>query len=235
VNDQSTTPRISIIVPTFNEADNIDPLTQQIEASLAGTTFEVVFADDSTDSTTDIIRKLEATDERFKLRHRDRPAGLASAVVEVLPEASAEFIAVMDGDLQHPPAIVPQMLKQAERRHGDVIVASRYALGGRDSGLSGPARRTGSKFGRFAAYAILPESRRTTDPLSGFFLFKRDIVQGVELRPLGFKILLEILVRCRPRRVFDVPYHFQQRAQQESKASAVQVLNDARHLLRLRR
>ena len=223
-----------MVVPTLNEAANIEALIQQIDASLTNIAFEVVVADDSTDSTTDIIRTIAAIDKRIRLRHRDRPAGLASAVAEALPEVSAEFVAVMDGDLQHPPALIPQMLDYAERHQGDLIVASRYALGGGDSGLSGPARRRGSKIGRLAAYALLPESRCTTDPLSGFFVLRRAVVNGVDLRPLGFKILLEILVRCRPLRVFDVPFHFQQRTQEQSKASAVQVLNYARHLLRLR-
>ncbi|MDP6182506.1 MAG: polyprenol monophosphomannose synthase [Gammaproteobacteria bacterium] len=235
MNDRPATPRISLIVPTFNEATNVESLIKQIDANLTDTGFELVFADDSTDATPEIIRKLAATDERIKLCHRDRSAGLASAVVEALPEAFGEFVAVMDADLQHPPAVVPQMIEHAKRHQGDIIVASRYAVGGRDSGLSGPARRIGSKIGRLAAYTLLPESRRTTDPLSGFFLFRRAIVEGIELRPLGFKILLEILVRCRPRRVLDVPFHFQQRTQEQSKASAVQVLNYARHLLRLRR
>lgn len=233
--DPTALPRISLIIPTFNEAANIEPLIQQIEASLIDTAFEVVFADDSTDATTDIIGDLASIDDHIKLRHRHRRSGLASAVVEALHEASAEFVAVLDADLQHPPALIPKMLGHAERQRSDVIVASRYAIGGGDSGLSSPARRTGSRIGRLAAYGLLPESRRTTDPLSGFFLFRRSIIDGVELRPLGFKILLEILVRCRPRRVLDVPFHFQQRAQEQSKASAVQVLNYARHLLRLRR
>ena len=231
----STSPWVSIIVPTLNEAANVRPLIEEFWTQLSDTDFEVVFTDDSTDATTDIIREFAAADGRIKLFRRDRRTGLASAVAEALGQAGGEFVVVMDGDLQHPPKFILEMLGQAEGGRGDLIVASRYARGGGDTGLSGPFRRIGSKIGRLAAYALLPEARRTTDPLSGFFLFKRKITDGVELRPLGFKILLEIVVRCRPRRVLDAPFHFQPRTRDESKASAAEVRNYVRHLLRLRR
>ena len=231
----SESPRVSVIVPTLNEAANVRPLVGELRAQLSDSDFEVVFADDSTDATTNIIRELAATDRRIKLYRRDHRTGLASAVTEALGQASGKFVVVMDGDLQHPPKFIPRMLDQVDGGQGEMVVASRYARGGGDAGLSGPFRRMGSKIGRLAAYALLPEARRTTDPLSGFFLFKREITEGVELRPLGFKILLEILVRCRPRRVLDAPFDFQRRTRDESKASTAEVMNYLKHLLRLRR
>lgn len=230
----SANPRITVIIPTFNEIGNIAPLTQAIKAALNDITFEILFADDSTDTTTDIIRQLASNDKRIKFRHRCHAKGLASAVVEALPEASADFIAVMDGDFQHPPAILPKLLERAERQHGDIVIASRYITGGDAYGLSSPARHIGSQIGRFLAYVMAPRSRVTTDPLSGFFIVKRTILDGIEWQPIGFKVLLEIIVRSRPSRVLDIPFHFQQRAEAKSKASIRQLIDYARHLVRLR-
>jgi hypothetical protein len=116
----------------------------------------------------------------------------------------------------------------------DMVVASRYMPGGWDSGLSGPHRRLASKATRLAAYLILPRSRLTTDPLSGFFVFRRAVVEAVALRPIGYKILLEILVRGRLQKVVDVPFGFKPRQAEQSKAGLREAFNYLRQLWRLR-
>ncbi len=224
---------ISVIVPTFNEAANIAPLVAAIDAALEGSDYEIVFADDSTDGTPEIIRKAGEADPRVRMHHRAQGRGLATAVVEALPVARAETIVVMDGDLQHPPDMIPALLAAAGEGV-DMVVASRYMPGGWDSGLSGPHRRLASKATRLAAYLILPRSRLTTDPLSGFFVFRRAVVEAVALRPIGYKILLEILVRGRLRKVVDVPFGFEPRQAEQSKAGIREAWNYLRQLWRLR-
>jgi dolichol-phosphate mannosyltransferase len=224
---------ISIIVPTFNEAANVAPLVAAVGAALDGSDYEIVFADDSTDSTPDIIRKVGETDPRVRMHHRTRGRGLATAVVEALPVARAEIIVVIDGDLQHPPDMIPALLAAASEGV-DMVVASRYMPGGWDSGLSGPHRRLASKATRLAAYLILPRSRLTTDPLSGFFVFRRAVVEAAALRPIGYKILLEILVRGRVGKVVDVPFGFEPRQAEQSKAGLREAFNYLRQLWRLR-
>lgn len=225
--------QLSVIVPTFNEAANIEPLIAAIDAALTGVDYEVLFADDSTDATADIIRRLSATNSRIRLCRRDSGRGLATAVVEALPAAGAETIVVMDGDLQHPPAMIPQLLAGAAAGV-DIVVASRYIPGGRDSGLSGPHRRIVSRATRLAAYLILPRSKVTTDPSSGFFLFRRPIVKDAALRPVGYKILLEILIRGRVEKVVDIPFCFERRHAEQSKAGIREAWNYLRQLWYLR-
>ena len=224
---------ISIIIPTFNEAANIAPLVAAIDAALPGRDYEIVFADDSTDGTPAIICKAGEADPRVRMHHRARGRGLATAVVEALPVARAETIVVLDGDLQHPPHMIPTLLAAAGEGV-DMVVASRYMPGGWDSGLSGPHRRLASKATRLAAYLILPRSRLTTDPLSGFFVFRRAVVEAVALRPIGYKILLEILVRGRLQKVMDVPFGFEPRQAEQSKAGLREAFNYLRQLWRLR-
>ena len=226
-------PTIAVIVPTFNERGNTGPLVEQVTAALGATPFRIEFADDSTDETTREIRELARTHPNVGLNHSSNRRGLGRAVVESLADVTEELVVVMDGDLQHPPAVVPALIA-ALTAGADVAVASRYARGGRKSGLSGPWRRLVSRESSRLARTMLPPARRTTDPLSGFFGFRRRIVAGADLQPVGFKILLEILVRGRIRRVVDVPYTFDPRARAASKASALEGVRFLRQLLRLR-
>ncbi len=224
---------LAVVVPTFNERGNAGPFVEQLQAAFGGAPLRVVFADDSRDATTQEIRELTRRYPWVALNHSPARRGLARAVVDALADVPNDVVIVMDVDLQHPPLVAPR-LAAAVRAGADLAVASRYAPGGRDLGLSGPWRRAVSKATSRAARLLVPAARRTTDPLSGFFAFRRSIVAGVELRPVGFKILLEILARGRARRVVDVPFTFERRARAVSKASMLEGLRFAYHLLRLR-
>ena len=116
----------------------------------------------------------------------------------------------------------------------DIATANRYAPGGKETGLSGPLRRLVSWSSSLAAQTLLPAARQTSDPLSGFFAIRRSIVDGVSLQPLGFKILLELLVRTDVHSVVDIPYTFDQRSRSDSKASILEGIRFLRHLIRLR-
>lgn len=226
-------PTVAVIVPTFNERGNPGPLVEQVTAALADAPFRIVFADDSTDGTTHEIRDLVRENSNVSLNHSSSRRGLACAVVESLSDVTEEIVVVMDGDLQHPPNVVPDLIAALEAG-ADIVVASRYVHGGRELGLGGLWRRLVSRESSRVARIMLPVARRTTDPLSGFFAFRRSILAGATLQPVGFKILLEILVRSQAHRVVDVPYTFDRRTRAISKASTLEGLRFLRHLLRLR-
>ncbi len=226
-------PTIAVIVPTFNERGNPGPLVEQVTAELGRAPFRIVFADDSTDGTTREIEALARSNPAVSLCHSPSRRGLARAVVEVLDHVTECVVVVMDGDLQHPPTIVPALVAALETG-ADIAVASRYTSGGRELGLSGPWRRLVSRESSRISRILIPAARRTSDPGSGFFAFRREVLVGAVLQPVGFKLLLEILVRSGACRVVDVPYTFDRRIRAASKASALEGLRFLWHLLRLR-
>jgi dolichol-phosphate mannosyltransferase len=226
---------ISLVIPTYNERDNIVPLLSQIVPILGDYSWEVLFVDDSRDGTDAIIADIAATDPRIRLWHRpENRDGLAGAVVEGLAEARGTYICVLDADLQHPPHRIPEMLAEAERSSADLVIASRYISGGSAGGLDGPFRQLCSHGLKGLARTMFPRRLAgITDPLGGYFLLRQSVVSGVALRPIGYKILLEILVRCRWEVVVEIPYNFQPRLQGDSKADFRQGIRFLRHLARL--
>lgn len=209
---------LSLIVPTYNERDNVDLLWERVTGALAGEDFEILYVDDSTDDTPERVSRIAAVDPRVRLLHRTEGRGLATAVVAGVGIARGDLVAVIDGDLQHPPEILPELLAAMRSSNADVIVPSRYIPGGDPGGLSLP-RRLLSLAGRALAQFLLTEARLTTDPMSGFFVARRSVAKRlVGSEPLGFKILLEMLVRGGPHlRVHEVPYRFASRTHGQSK------------------
>ncbi|HEY8738136.1 MAG TPA: glycosyltransferase [Candidatus Dormibacteraeota bacterium] len=234
--DASLTPiRLSVVIPTKNEADNIAALSEALHDALRGISFEVVVVDDSSDDMTrPVLRRTAAADARWRVLERapEDQTGLGSAVVAGIAVSRGAAICVMDGDLQHPPRIIPKLLEAIEAGAG-VAVASRYMPGGSRAGLGGTMRVWASRLCTWAAQFVFPEARRTSDPLSGFFCARRSAVAGIELRPMGFKILLEVLVLAPRQRVADVPFIFGTRHSGESKASTRQAVLYLQHLLSL--
>ncbi len=208
---------LSLIIPTFNERDNIQPLYERVRSALGAEEYEIIFVDDSIDDTTREIARLSTEDPRVRLLHR-RERGLSTAVIAGFGAAQGDLVAVMDADLQHPPEILPQMLEAQRQRRADVVVPSRYMEGGNPGGLNGPIRRMLSLGGRALAQLLLRESRVTTDPMSGYFLATREsVLPLLGTSPKGFKILLELLVRGNVRRTVEVPYTFAERSADQSK------------------
>lgn len=229
-------PALSLVIPVRNERDNVRPLLAEVRAVLDGIAWEAVFVDDSDDGTADVVEAEGACDPRVKLVRRTvNTGGLAGAVMAGFARARGRFVCVLDGDLQHPPARIPGMLVKAQASAADVVIASRYIRGGSMGGLDGPSRWFYARGLRALARAAFPQRLRgVSDPLGGFFIVRRDLVCGVTLRPRGYKILLEILVRCRPRTVREVPYRFQPRRHGETKADLRQGIEFLRHLWTLR-
>jgi dolichol-phosphate mannosyltransferase len=216
-------PTISIVVPTKNEAGNVSRLLDELDTVLPNETIEIVFVDDSTDDTPQVI-EAEARGRRRKvtLIHRqadEREGGLGSAVVRGMRACQAPWVCVMDGDLQHPPAVIADLIAAARERDLDLVIASRYCEGDKAKSLSAQ-RAAVSKAAGGAAQLLFPRALRgVTDPMTGFFLVRRDALDLDELRPKGFKILLEILVRTPKLRVGEVPFEFGTRYAGESKAT----------------
>ncbi len=226
-------PLLSVIVPTRNEAANVTVLIGRLREALTSVPFELCFVDDSDDETGALLARLadERDDVHCVLRQGEqRAGGLSTAVVAGLRLATGVHVCVIDADLQHPPELIPEMLKVASEG-ADLVVASRYAGDGTHEGLDGPVRRLVSRSAKVVAQVLFPEANRSSDPLSGFFLCRRALIDGVEFRPVGFKILLELLVLLPQHvRVRDVPLHFQPRQRGSSKATARQGLLYLQHI-----
>ncbi|WP_448231829.1 glycosyltransferase [Microbacterium lacticum] len=227
---------LTVIVPTFNEGPNVAELVRRVGAALDGRDAEILFVDDSTDDTPDIIRVVAGTASLpVRLIHRDDPvAGLGGAVLEGLRAAEARWCLVMDGDLQHPPEDIPRMLDRAAVGDVDIVVASRYVAGGTAGGLANATRTAVSRASTALTKSMFPRKLHgTTDPMTGFFLVDRDALDLDALRPRGFKILLEILAR-RQLRIGEVPFAFATRYAGESKATFTQGIRFLTQLAMLR-
>lgn len=229
---------LTLVVPTRNEAANVPRLVREIEEALSGISYRVIFVDDSTDETPELIRDLGESNDHLTLIHREAPeqgGGLSTAVTAGIDAAAdtSEYLCVMDADLQHPPERVREMLKAARGSGADVVVASRYAEGGSYAGLPGPARRAVSSGSKYLAQVVFKEARKTTDPMTGFFLLRSEAISGLQFRPTGFKILVEILVCAPDLKVVEVPFAFQSRGSGVSKASLRQGLEYLAHLASL--
>jgi dolichol-phosphate mannosyltransferase len=229
---------VTIVVPTFNESANIRQLLHQITESVPSRLpCEVVFVDDSTDDTPQVIHDA-ARDCPFPVTvlHREEPVGgLGGAVVEGMKAAGSDWIVVMDGDCQHPPSLVPELVTTGERAGAGLVVASRYLKGGSRAGLAGSYRVAVSRAATWLTKTLFPRRLHgISDPMSGFFAIRRSAVTAETLKPLGYKILLELAVRGRPRTVTEVPFVFQERFAGESKSTVKEGQRFLRHLAGLR-
>src|SRR5215207_1204768 len=229
---------LTLVIPTRNEADNVPRLVRELKESLSGVNYRVVFVDDSTDQTPEVIRSLREEEDRIVLIHREgaeRDGGLSTAVTTGMDAVTneSEYTCVMDADLQHPPEKVREMLEEARTSGADVVVASRYAKGGSYEGLSGPLRKAVSVGTKFLARITFKETRKTSDPMTGFFLLKNGAISGIQFRPTGFKVLLEILVCAPDLKVVEAPFDFRARHAGVSKATLRQGFDYLTHMLSL--
>jgi dolichol-phosphate mannosyltransferase len=229
---------LTILVPTRNEAHNVYPLLERLSSSLS-VPATVLFVDDSDDETPRVVEEAAARSYprlEVRLLHRDgaeRRGGLGGAVLAGLAESESTWVCVMDGDLQHPPECVSELLRAATEQDVDLVVASRYVPGGRNDGLG--AIRTLVSLGStaLAKLAFPRRLRGISDPMSGFFLFRRASVTG-RMAPRGFKILLEIAVRHPQLTRCQVPFVFVERSAGTSKTTLREGLRYLRLLAELR-
>jgi dolichol-phosphate mannosyltransferase len=219
------TPAVTVVLPTYNERDNLAEAIRRVGAALAGIEWEVIVVDDdSPDGTAELAHEIAARDHRVRCIHRIDRRGLAGACIEGMLSASAPFVAVMDADLQHDEALLPRMLEAVVSGAADIAVGSRF-LAESSIGSFAAHRRAASGVANGLARALL--GARLTDPMSGFFLLRRAAVERIahRLAPQGFKILLDIIVSSRPRpTIVELPYVFRERVAGESKLdSAVMI------------
>ena len=219
-------PVLSVVVPTFNERDNVTVLYRRLEAALAGIAWEVVFVDDnSPDGTWDVVRALARRDGRVRCLRRIGRRGLSGACIEGILASSAPFAAVMDADLQHDETQLPNMLSLLQNGEAELVIGSRYVEGG--SADSFNRHRAGaSALATEVAKRVL--GVRVADPMSGFFMVRRDRFEQLapELSTQGFKILLDVIATAHGKlRTVEVPYAFGSRLHVESKLDSMEALD----------
>jgi dolichol-phosphate mannosyltransferase len=234
-----STPLLSVVIPTRNEAATITPFLKRLLFALKSIEAEIIVIDDSDDGTVEILGEFADNSACSRVLVHHRSAGsvpqrtLGTAVVDGIRLARGEFVCVMDADGQHPPEIIPLMLVRARDTGAEYVGGTRYVPGGSAEGLNGWTRKAVSRVLGLVARAAFfyTPVHQLTDPLSGFFLFRREIVQNVVLQPIGWKISLEILIRARVQDAIEVPYVFATRAEDASKANCRQGLLFLTHLL----
>ncbi len=224
---------VSVIIPTYNEADNIKQITTRVLDALPSyyTTEVIIVDDDSPDRTWEIAEQAYRADGRVRVIRRTNEKGLSTAVTRGFQESRHEFCAVIDADLQHPPEKLSDLFS-ALADGADIAIGSRNVAGG---GVENwPLHRhLVSKGATLFAQIGVPAARRVSDPMSGFFAVRRTLVSDVELTPRGYKILLEILAKCDYETVAEVPYLFHDRERGESKLTPTQYQRFVEHVLGL--
>jgi dolichol-phosphate mannosyltransferase len=232
VTTSSPNPKLSLIVPALNEGANLEPLVQQISAALDGQSYEVLIVDDnSQDDTPQVCARLAQT-YPVKLLVRTQPTnGLSGAVLHGMAQARGDVFVVMDADLQHPPAKLPELIAPVERGEAEFALGSRYVPGGSTGERWGLFRKINS---RIATLLARPFAGRVSDPMSGFFALRRATYERAQrLTPLGYKIGLELMCKCRVNAVREVPIHFAERTRGESKLTIKEQFRYLEHLSRL--
>jgi dolichol-phosphate mannosyltransferase len=223
---------LSVVIPVYREAANVVPMVERLHAALAGIAWEAVFVDDdSPDGTTAAVRAVAARDPHIRCIRRVGRRGLASASIEGMLSVSSPYVAVMDGDLQHDETILPAMLRAAQEG-ADIAIGSRHVAGGAASGGFSAARGALSDAGTRLAQALLPVP--VADPMSGYFLLRRDLVEKAapRLTGRGFKILLDLLLTVpKTVKVVEVPYSFRAREHGDSKLDVTVLMEFAGLLL----
>src|SRR6266571_8019245 len=219
-------PTLSVVVPTFNERDNVTRLYQKLQATLQGVAWEVIFVDDnSPDGTWDVVRGLARQDSRVRCIRRIGRRGLSGACIEGILASSAPCAAVIDADLQHDETQLPVMLALLQDGEADLVVGSRYVAGG--SADSFNRQRAGaSQLATEVAKRVL--RIKIADPMSGFFMIRRDRFEQLapQLSTQGFKILLDIVATARGElRIKEIPYSFGARLHGESKLDSTVALD----------
>lgn len=216
---------LTIVIPTKNEAANIVPLLDRLNDSLPPKETAIVFVDDSNDETRNLIKNYPSNIPVVLIeRNENKRGGLSTAVLKGMDAANSPYICVMDADLQHPAEVIPIMLKTAMENDSDIVIASRYVPGSFLEDKMPSYRHMLSKFSVKLTWLLFPEVRGICDPVSGFFLAHKRIIENINLTPVGFKILLELLVKTHWNSVIEIPYVLKERHGERSKANAIEGL-----------
>jgi dolichol-phosphate mannosyltransferase len=233
--------KLSIVLPTYNESQNIvkmlDSIAQTLSPDATGNAEIIVVDDNSPDGTADIasMHAKEICNNKklhVEIIRRDGKFGLSSAIVAGLQSATGDMLVVMDGDFSHPPQVIPSIIEPLQDSNCDIVVASRYVKGGSVIGWPFKRRLMSKGATKIAQYGLGIEVK---DPVSGFFAFRRDIIHGIKFDAIGYKMLLEILVKTKGARVKEVPYTFINRRLGTSKLDTCIMFDYIRAVMRLYR
>ncbi len=224
---------LSVIVPTYNEGDNVRAIADRIKQIMAKEyySFEILFVDDSDDQTPLELEKIARSYNFVRYYHRGNMRGLGTAVVEGFKRAQGQYLIVMDADLQHPPELIPQIV-EVLNKGTDLVIPSRFIAGGSDGGLNWQ-RKIVSWAARTLARIALKKARPVSDCTGGFFGLHRNVFAGVPLNPIGWKILLEIIVKGSYQNFEEIPYAFHARQANLSKMNIQEQYNFIKHIVAL--
>lgn len=230
---------LSIVIPTYNEKDNVEEIVRQIDQALnvkpeTSFGYEILFVDDSKDETPEIISRISAVKPYVKLKHRVNEKGLATAVLDGFRLSEGQYVAVMDADLQHPPKTLRGMYAALKNGNADMCIPSRLIPGGYDGGLNW-YRKIVSGTARVIGQVLLPCLRPVSDPTSGLFMFRRSIIEHADMRPIGWKIMIEVLAMAKYDSIIEIPYTFQDRNAGKSKLDSKVTLQYLQQCFSLRK
>ncbi len=231
--------QLTLLVPTRNEKDNLAEFLSRVHAALApfDLQWEVLFADDSDDETPQLIEQYRKLGYRVRVAHRPphlRQGTISGALTYGLGFIESDCVAIIDADLQHPPELLPTLVAPVVNGEADLCLGSRYLPGGSSIGLGSLWRRIASKGSGLLVQFLFPCTRISTDPGGNFFAFRRSVVDGVELRPIGFKFITEVMVRGDWERLSEFPYQFEPRNGGVSNTSLSDGRDFLNHVLKLR-
>ncbi|MFH0862974.1 MAG: polyprenol monophosphomannose synthase [Candidatus Altiarchaeota archaeon] len=217
--------KASVIVPTYNEANNLRSLVKRIAAAAD---VEIIVVDDASPDGTGNVADELARKYQLKVIHRSGKLGLASAIIEGLKAASCDIVGVIDADLSHPPELLPRLIEPIMSGKADLVLASRYADGGGEENW--PFwRKITSRGAVMLARPLTP----LRDSMTGYFFMRKSVIDGVPLDAVGFKICLEVQVKGKYNKAVEVPYTFHNRKLGKSKLNSKEYTNYIRHLIKL--
>ena len=229
--------KFSLIVPTYNESANIEKLIVRLMKILReiDINFEIIIVDDdSPDGTWRIVEAISDNEKALKVVRRIGKRGLGSAVVEGWKNAEGEILGVIDGDLQHPPEGLCAMLRKiCDDADIDIVIASRNVEGGGVSEWN-IFRKAISWIGTSVSHFFLPNTLAgIKDPMSGYFILRKHVIKGVSLKPIGYKILIEVLAKGNYNKILEIPYIFEERKKGDSKIGLKQYILSLFHMIKL--
>jgi len=231
--------QVSIIIPTYNESENIIKVLKSIDEHIPEdiATEALIVDDNSPDGTGKIVENyINGTRNKpgytIEVIHRKTKSGLSSAILDGIQHSTGETVVIMDSDFSHPPKIIPQLVEEIKTSKCDIVIASRFVPGGAINGWS-TKRKLISKTAKGIAKAGLGVNE--SDPMSGFFAFKRNILDGIKFDAIGYKMLLEILVKTKGAKVKEIPYTFTDRTRGSSKLDSSTMLDYVKSVWKLYR
>jgi dolichol-phosphate mannosyltransferase len=213
--------KLSLVIPTYNEKENVQKLIKEIQKEFKENEIEgeiIIVDDNSPDGTGKILENLRKKQKNLKIIHRKGKLGLSSAVLEGWKIAKGNILGVMDADLSHPPEKIKELFETIEAKKADFTIGSRYIKGGKIEGWN-LKRKLMSK----TATILSRIYTRVKDPMSGFFMIKKEVIKNVDLNPKGFKILLEVIIKGKYQKIKEIPITFINRTEGKSKAGTKEI------------